>query len=140
MSALLFSHRLRGDGFPLASMLAMLSVDNKDLVPVLTAHVYTVCPTAMPTLPNPSKDVSEDVLMESLGMSKDKKGEYETFEKFLSRTEVCFQRIVKPMVEWHSKSQNTHFLDGFLHYLAGFYIASCWHNVIKSTNAYFIWG
>jgi hypothetical protein len=31
--------RQRGDGFPLAAMLAAIAVDNKDLVPVLTAHI-----------------------------------------------------------------------------------------------------
>ena len=78
----------RGDGFPLANMLAMVSVENKEIAPLLAAHVYTVCPTAIPTLPSPQKDASEDELMESLGMLKDKNGEYETFDKFLTRTEV----------------------------------------------------
>ena len=82
----------RGDGFPLASMLAMVSVDNKDLVPVLQAHIHTVCPTAIPNLPHPAPDASEDEVMESLGMLKGKDGSFETFERFLSRTEVsdCF--------------------------------------------------
>jgi hypothetical protein len=34
--------RQRGDGFPLAAMLAAIAVDNKDLVPVLTAHILYV--------------------------------------------------------------------------------------------------
>jgi hypothetical protein len=78
----------RGDGFPLASMLAMVSLENKEIGPILAAHVYTVCPTAIPTLPSPKKDATEDELMESLGMQKDKNGEYESFDKFLTRTEV----------------------------------------------------
>ena len=80
--------RQRGDGFPLANMLANVSVQHKDLRPVLTAHIYTVCPIAVPTLPTPSEDASEDELMESLGMLKGKDGEFESFERFLSRTEV----------------------------------------------------
>lgn len=78
----------RGDGFPLANMLAMISLDNKELVPILAAHIYTVCPTAIPTLPTPASDASEEELMSSLGMLKGKNGEYETFDRFLSRTEV----------------------------------------------------
>jgi hypothetical protein len=78
----------RGDGFPLANMCALVSVDNKDLIPVLAAHIYTVCPTAIPTLPTPSSDASEEELMQSLGMLKGKNGEFETFERFLARTEV----------------------------------------------------
>lgn len=58
--------------------------------PILAAHVYTVCPVAIPALPTPSKDASEDEFMESLGMLREKDGEFETFEKFLSRTEVSF--------------------------------------------------
>lgn len=81
-------YRQRGDGFPLANMLALVSVDNKDLNLVLAAHIYTVCPIAVPTLPTPSENASEDELMESLGMLKKKDGSFETFERFLSRTEV----------------------------------------------------
>ena len=69
-------------------MLAMVSTEAKELVQILAAHIYTACPTAIPTLPHPSKDSSEEELMEGLGMAKDKNGEYETFERFLSRTEV----------------------------------------------------
>ena len=78
----------RGDGFPLANMLALVSEDSKELAPVLAAHIYTVCPTAVPTLPHPAPNASEDEVMESLGMLKLKDGEYETFERFLARTEV----------------------------------------------------
>ena len=52
------------------------------------AHIYTVCPLAVPTLPTPSENASEDEFMESLGMLKLKDGSFETFERFLSRTEV----------------------------------------------------
>jgi hypothetical protein len=84
----------RGDGFPLANMLAMVSLENKELVPILAAHIYTVCPTAIPTLPTPAPDASEEELMSSLGMIKGRNGEYETFDRFLSRTEVS--RLVLP--------------------------------------------
>ena len=94
----------RGDGFPLANMLAMVSLENKEIVPILAAHVYTVCPTAIPTLPSPKKDASEDELMESLGMLKDKHGEYETFDKFLSRTEVSNYVIAYSFVVHISRS------------------------------------
>lgn len=77
----------RGDGFPLAHMLAQVAAENKDFVPILNAHIYTVCPTAIPYLPTPSVDASEDDLMESLGMQKGSDGNYETFERFLHRTE-----------------------------------------------------
>ena len=62
-------------------------------MPILAAHIYTVCPTAIPKLPSPTTDASEDALMKSLGMSKDKKGEYETFDRFLTRTEVWFRLV-----------------------------------------------
>ncbi len=61
---------------------------SKDFNILITAHVYSVCPTAIPTLPSPDQGASEQELMESLGMQKDKKGEYETFDRFLARTEV----------------------------------------------------
>jgi len=32
----------------MANMLALVSLENKELVPILAAHVYTVCPTAIP--------------------------------------------------------------------------------------------
>jgi GLE1-like protein len=82
--------RQRGDGFPLANMLALISVEAKDFVPLMTAHIFTVCPTAIPTLPLVDDGAaSEDALMESLGMLRVKDtGEFESFERFLSRTEV----------------------------------------------------
>lgn len=88
--SLRFHNSPRGDGFPLASMLAMVSVDQKELVPIFAAHVYTVCPTAIPTLPRMASlsHDDEDALQKSLGMAKTKTGEFETFERFLARTEV----------------------------------------------------
>ena len=53
----------KGDGFPLAAMLAMVSVEQKNLVLIMEAHIYTVCPTAIPTLPQPRKDATEDEIM-----------------------------------------------------------------------------
>eukprot|EP00934_Nitzschia_sp_Nitz4_P009363 Nitzschia sp. Nitz4//scaffold2_size372955//204365//207159//NITZ4_000433-RA/size372955-snap-gene-0.34-mRNA-1//1//CDS//3329546808//9353//frame0 len=98
----------RGDGFPLANMLAMVSVANEELVPILAAHIYTVCPTAIPTLPTPAPNCSEEELMSSLGMLKDKNGQYETFDRFLSRTE----NIVSLVSNIMSSSPTTHILMG----------------------------
>ena len=79
----------RGDGFPLAGLLSMVSVRARDLVPLLEAHIYTVCPTAVPMLPDVKEGGTEDEFMESLGMLRDKKtGDFETFDRFLGRTEV----------------------------------------------------
>lgn len=79
----------RGDGFPLAHMLAMSSTHlAKEFANTLMAHFYTVCPIAIPTLPTPSKGDDGEKLMESLGMQKGKNDEYETFDRFLARTEV----------------------------------------------------
>lgn len=69
-------------------MLAHISVENKDLNPVLAAHIYTVCPIAIPSLPESSHEASEEQLMENLGMLRDKEGNFETFDRFLDRTEV----------------------------------------------------
>ena len=96
----IFVDRQRGDGFPLANMLALVSVENKDINPILAAHIYTVCPVAIPALPTPSKDASEDEFMESLGMLREKSGEFETFEKFLSRTEVRSPASSSTKVPW----------------------------------------
>ena len=82
-------YRPRGDGFPLANMLAMVSTQlPEEFITMLQSHIYMVCPTAIPTLPKPLPGSSEVDLMESLGMIKDKNGSYETFERFLGRTEV----------------------------------------------------
>jgi hypothetical protein len=58
----------------------------KELLPILAAHIYTVCLTAIPTLPKVTKNESENELMESLGMAKGSNGEFETFDHFLART------------------------------------------------------
>lgn len=86
----------RGDGFPLAGMFAQVSVHCEEIGPVLEGHLYTVCPTAIPTLSldkdggggKGKDDENNDNLMESLGMIRDKDGEFESFDKFLHRTEV----------------------------------------------------
>lgn len=69
-------------------MLAQTSTQvPEDFSLLLMAHIYSVCPTAIPTLPSPADGCAELELMESLGMQKDKKGEYESFDRFLGRTE-----------------------------------------------------
>jgi hypothetical protein len=98
----------RGDGFPLAAMAAMISLENKELVPILAAHIYTVCPIAIPTLPNPTASASEDDLMSSLGMLKDKNGEFESWDRFSSRTES----IVAMVANITASSPSTHTLLG----------------------------
>ncbi len=91
-------NRTRGDGFPLAHMLAYTSTNLKeDFSYILMAHIYAVCPVAIPTLPSPAHGCSELELMESLGMQKDKKGEYETFDRFLTRTEGLVSIVAEIM-------------------------------------------
>ena len=100
---------VQGDGFPLAAMLSMVSVQNKQIVQVLAAHMYTVCPTSIPILPCPSADASEDDVMTSLGMQKDKKtGEFESFPQFLARTE----NIISFMAACQSSLPSSHVLMG----------------------------
>ncbi|KAL9187286.1 hypothetical protein ACHAXT_001389 [Thalassiosira profunda] len=79
----------RGDGFPLANMFARVSTMCEEVGPVLEGHLYTVCPTAIPTLSLTSAREGEgdDELMEGLGMIRDKDGNFESFDKFLNRTE-----------------------------------------------------
>ena len=69
-------------------MLAQVSVAQEDISKILEAHIYTVCPTAIPRLPDPAPDASEDELMKSLGMLQGSDGQFESFERFLNRTEV----------------------------------------------------
>ena len=69
----------------------------EDFSLLLTAHIYSVCPTAIPTLPTPAPGCNETELMESLGMQKDKKGEYETFDRFLARTEGLISIVAEIM-------------------------------------------
>lgn len=85
--------RQRGDGFPLASMLTQVSVEQEDICKILEAHIYTVCPTAIPRLPDPAPDATEEELMKSLGMLKGSDGQYESFERFLNRTEVTSRLV-----------------------------------------------
>ena len=99
----------KGDSFPLAAMLAMVSVENKNITAVLAAHIYTVCPTAIPTIPTPKADASEDEVMIGLGMQRNKKtGEFETFPQFLGRTE----NIVSFMAAIQSSLPSSHQLMG----------------------------
>lgn len=77
-------------------MLSIVAASVKDIVPVLSAHIFTVCPTAIPTLPSTtssdsntnSNNSDEDDFMIQLGMIRQKNGNFESFERFLSRTEV----------------------------------------------------
>ena len=84
----------RGDGFPLASCFAMISTQCPELNDVLEGHLYGVCPMGVPVLEMGGDDSrgelsEEDRWMESLGMIRDKEGAFESFDKFLHRTEVC---------------------------------------------------
>lgn len=98
----------RGDGFPLAILLAIVSLENKELVPILAAHIYTVCPIAIPVFPKPGSNASEDDLMSSLGMQKGKDGEFESWDRFASRTE----NIVSMVANIQASSPSTHNLLG----------------------------
>ena len=107
----------RGDGFPLAHMLAQVAKENKSLIPVLEGHIYKVCPTAIPSLPMPAEDATEDELMESLGMQKGKDGNYETFERFLNRTEVSF-RLYEMIIANERFGTNFLFIQGIISIVA----------------------
>jgi len=75
----------RGDGFPLAAFVATVASKVPEFVPIFEAYVYDTCPLALPVSfenENDQKDFSE-----SLGMKKEKDGEFESFERFLQRTE-----------------------------------------------------
>ncbi|KAL3916838.1 MAG: hypothetical protein SGILL_004997 [Bacillariaceae sp.] len=96
---------IKGDAFPLSAMLSMISVENKDLNPILEAHVYTVCPTAIPVLPAPKPDATEDEVMTELGMQK-KNDKFESFPAFLARTE----NIISFMADIMSSVPSTHTL------------------------------
>jgi len=99
----------KGDGFPLAAMLAMVSTQNKNIMAVLAAHIYTVCPTAIPTLPAPKADATEDEVMIGLGMQRNKKtGDFESFPQFLARTE----NIVSFIAAIQSSLPSSHQLMG----------------------------
>ena len=99
----------RGDGFPLAHMLAQTSTHVKEDFRVLVeAHIFSVCPTAIPTLPTPKEDCSEQELMESLGMQRNKDGEFETFERYMARTEG----LISIMAEIMCSTPSDHALLG----------------------------
>jgi GLE1-like protein/CCCH-type zinc finger len=105
--------RQRGDGFPLAAMLAVISKDNKELIPMMSAHIYTVCPTAIPSLPHTSPDASEEEFMKALGMlqinKNDEPIQFETFERFLNRTEGVISLVADIMA---SQPSSHLLLDG----------------------------
>ena len=102
----------RGDGFPLAGMFAQISRFCEEICPLLEGHLYTVCRMAIPALSlekggdgvgrrhrsGGGTYDSNDDLMESLGMIRDKDGEFESFEKFLHRTEVRGVNICRNML------------------------------------------
>jgi hypothetical protein len=68
-----------------------------DFSTLLISHIYSACPTAIPTLPTPAQGCSETELMESLGMMKNKNGEFETFDRFLARTEGLISIVAEIM-------------------------------------------
>jgi hypothetical protein len=79
-------------------MLAQTSaIVPSDFSTLLVSHIYSVCPTAIPTLPTPAHGCSETELMESLGMMKNKDGEFETFDRFLARTEGLISIVAEIM-------------------------------------------
>ena len=69
------TYRTKGDGFPLAACLSQVAVHQKELKPLLEAHLYSCCPIAIPELPNMDNDSLS--LEQKLGMK-----EGETFDKF----------------------------------------------------------
>eukprot|EP00984_Skeletonema_dohrnii_P024308 scaffold13423_cov115-Skeletonema_dohrnii-CCMP3373.AAC.4 len=99
---------VRGDGFPLAGMIAYVSTQCDEIGPLLEAHLYSHCPTAIPSLSLTSPDGGEDDLMESLGMIRDKNGEFESFDKFLNRTEG----LISIMADIMSSTPSDHTLLG----------------------------
>jgi actin-related protein len=128
----------RGDGFPLAHMLALVGHQANELIPLLLAHVYTVCPTAIPALPKRVQDETEEQLMESLGMIRTKEGEFETFARFLARTEVsscsCVCRdAIYVIVAW--------LIVGVVspYDFAGHYFHCGQHNGVKTIGPYHVW-
>jgi GLE1-like protein/CCCH-type zinc finger len=94
-------------------MLTMVSKDNKEIIPVFAAHIYTVCPTAIPSLPHSSPDASEEQFMKSLGMLQTNKPgdevQFESFERFLARTEGVISLVANVMA---SQPSSHVLLDG----------------------------
>jgi hypothetical protein len=102
----------RGDGFPLAILLAMVSTQlPEEFITLLQSHIYMVCPTAIPSLPKPLPGSSEVELMESLGMIQDKNGTYETFERFLGRTEVRKYVLLLSFLLFASRIKSVNFIN-----------------------------
>lgn len=106
---------VRGDGFPLAGMISHVSTQCDEIGPLLEAHLYSHCPMAIPSLSLMTSSSStdggggeEDELMESLGMMRDKKGEFESFDKFLNRTEG----LISIMADIMSSTPSNHTLLG----------------------------
>ena len=89
----------RGDGFPLAAAFALISTQCEELNKLLEGHLYGVCPMGVPVLDMDDEvdlegstgGSSDDRWMESLGMIRDKNGDFESFDKFLHRTEVSIE-------------------------------------------------
>jgi GLE1-like protein len=92
-------------------MLAAVSKENKDIIPMLAAHIYSVCPTAIPSLPHATPDASEEDFMKSLGMlqinkkDNDEPIQFESFERFLSRTEGVISIVADIMASQPSTHQ-----------------------------------
>lgn len=90
--------------------MAAVSVAARDINSVLQAHVYSVCPLAIPSLPSLGHD--ETAFMKGLGMLQDDTtGEFESFERYLSRTEVCFFLVIHSHPIRRTLFQNTHVLS-----------------------------
>jgi len=78
----------RGDEFPLACTVALVAADIKEFSVLMAAHVFSVCPMAIPKLPEANTSMNQTELMQRLGMTRDSDGEYESYDRFVSRTEV----------------------------------------------------
>jgi hypothetical protein len=106
----------RGDGYPLASLFATVHTYCTDLGPLLEGHLYKVCPMAIPALSLTTTSgeerggegrEGEDELMERLGMIRDSKtGQFETFDKFLHRTEGLISIMANIMSSYVPPNNN----------------------------------
>merc|ERR1740136_280812 len=82
----------------MAGMLSLASVQvPESFSEYWTGHLYTLCSLAIPMLPVPKSDCSEEEMMDTIGMKKDKAGKYEKFEKFLPRTEGLISIMAEGM-------------------------------------------
>jgi len=75
----------RGDGFPLAAFVSKVASEIPEFIPTMEAYIYDACPLALPA--SLGKETSNEDFSEKLGMKKNKDGGYESFERFLQRTE-----------------------------------------------------